>query len=73
MNNHTGKSQTSEQKSIVIFASGAGSNAQKIINHFRNTQVKVALIVCNRPDAGVLSIAAKENIPSLLIWRAVGF
>ncbi|MEI9935459.1 MAG: phosphoribosylglycinamide formyltransferase [Ferruginibacter sp.] len=54
--------------SIAIFASGAGSNAQKIIDHFRNSDsIKVALIVCNKEGAGVLSIAEKENIPSLLI------
>jgi phosphoribosylglycinamide formyltransferase 1 len=53
---------------IAIFASGAGSNAQNIINHFRNHAViKVVLIVCNKPNAGVLAIAEKENIPFLLI------
>lgn len=55
---------------IAIYASGAGSNAQKIIEHFRNSEtVNVALIVCNKPAAGVLSIAARENIPSLLIEK----
>lgn len=53
---------------IAIFASGAGSNAQKIIDYFKaSTSVKVELIVCNNPAAGVLSIAAKENIPVLII------
>jgi len=55
---------------IAIFASGAGSNAQKIIDHFRNSfLVKIALIVCNRKTAGVLQIAEKENIPSLVIEK----
>lgn len=55
---------------IAIFASGAGSNAQKIIDHFRgNEQIKVALIVCNNPLAGVLQIAEREKVPSLLIER----
>src|SRR5688500_3727259 len=53
---------------IAIFASGAGSNAQRIIDHFRNSdRIKIPLIVCNKPGAGVLSIAAKENISTLLI------
>ncbi len=53
---------------IAVFASGAGSNAQKIIDHFRDSEiVKVALVVCNNPLAGVLQIAEKEKIPSLLI------
>lgn len=55
---------------IAIFASGAGSNAQKIIDHFRNSSaVKIALIVCNNHHAGVLKIAARENIPSLIIEK----
>lgn len=57
-------------KKLVIFASGTGSNTQKIIDYFRGSSVaKVALIVCNKPGAGVLQIADKENIPSLIINR----
>lgn len=53
---------------IAIFASGTGTNAQKLIDHFRlHKTVRVALIVSNQPKAGVLSIAAAENIPVLLI------
>lgn len=59
-----------EVKSIVIFASGAGSNAQQIINYFRNsTLAKVKLVVCNKPGAGVISVAEKENIPLLQIEK----
>jgi formyltetrahydrofolate-dependent phosphoribosylglycinamide formyltransferase len=55
---------------LAVFASGAGSNAQKIIDHFRtHSTIKVALIVCNKPGAGVLSIAEREQIPSLLIEK----
>ncbi|MEY3843085.1 MAG: hypothetical protein RIR80_656 [Bacteroidota bacterium] len=81
---------------IAIFASGAGSNARKIIEYFEgagsgfasagsgiaaagdsslttagskstSSQVKVSLIVCNVPDAGVLAIAKEKGIPTLLI------
>lgn len=53
---------------IAIFASGAGSNAQKIIDHFKGSPLaKVELIVCNNPSAGVLKIAEAENINVLLI------
>jgi len=56
--------------SIAIFASGAGSNAQKIIDRFRGDHsVQISLIVCNNPAAGVLNIAARENIPTLLIEK----
>lgn len=55
---------------LAIFASGAGSNAQKIIDHFRDSrQVDVALIICNKPGAGVLTIADRENIPSVIIEK----
>lgn len=62
--------QTVAGKRITIFASGAGSNALQIINYFRDSkEVSIALIVCNRPGAGVLSIAEKENIPVLMIEK----
>lgn len=55
---------------IAIFASGAGSNAARIIDRFRHhPSIKISLIVCNKPDAGVLNIAAKEHIPVLLIEK----
>jgi formyltetrahydrofolate-dependent phosphoribosylglycinamide formyltransferase len=55
---------------IAIFASGAGSNAQQMINYFeRWATVQVALIVCNKPGAGVLQIAEKASIPTLLIEK----
>lgn len=57
-------------KRIAIFASGAGSNAQKIIDYFKNsTRAKIGLIVCNKPGAGVLRIAENENIPVLMIGK----
>ncbi len=64
---------------IAIFASGTGSNAEKIIeaatyllgkeNHEAEIMWKVALIVCNKPGAGVLDIALKNNIPTLIIEK----
>src|SRR5580693_9202876 len=57
-------------KQIAIFASGAGSNAARIIDHFReHVAVRIALVVCNKPGAGVLEIAEKEGIPTLIIDR----
>jgi folate-dependent phosphoribosylglycinamide formyltransferase PurN len=54
---------------VAIFASGAGSNAKKIIEYFENksTPVKISLIVCNVPGAGVLEIAKSKGIPTLMI------
>ena len=64
----TSNGQRSTVKHIAIFASGTGTNAQAIINHFKNSSsVKIALIISNKPDAGVLKITEKENIPSIII------
>ena len=55
---------------LAIFASGAGSNARKIIEYFRNSpQIDVSLIVCNHPGAGVMEIAHSNGIQTLLIER----
>ncbi len=69
---------------IAIFASGAGSNAEKLITSSPALLLKekgdaktegdkraynVGLIVCNKPGAGVLAIAEKYGIPSLLIEK----
>lgn len=57
-------------KKIAIFASGGGSNALKIIEHFANNDtIEVALIVSNKSKAGVLEKAKNHNIPSLIINR----
>src|SRR3954463_10921933 len=58
---------------VAIFASSAGSNAQKIIEYTSRSfnagigKVIVSLVACNRPGAGVLDIAANYNIETLLI------
>lgn len=85
----TGKNKIKQDPGtrIAVFASGAGSNAERIIKTSSpsllleekgeaeieaKTYAKnytVALIVCNKPGAGVLKIAAKNNIPVLLIEK----
>lgn len=55
-------------KNVAIFASGAGSNAEKIIHHFaKHITIRVSLIVCNKPGAGVIDRARENNIPVLMI------
>lgn len=57
-------------KRIAIFASGTGSNAQKILAHFKTSpNIQVALIVSNKPNAGVLNFAKEFDTPSLIIDR----
>ena len=56
--------------SLIIFASGTGTNARAIIEHYRqNGKAKVTLIICNNPEAGVLEIAKNEDIPFLIVDR----
>jgi phosphoribosylglycinamide formyltransferase-1 len=56
--------------SLIVFASGKGSNAAAIVEYFRNTQTaRVALIVTNKADAGVVGLAEKEGIPVEIIDR----
>jgi len=68
-----GKKQTSV--SVAIFASGAGSNAGKIIEQSLllskqgTANYTVDLVVCNKPGAGVLHIAANNNVETLLIEK----
>jgi len=63
-----------QKQKLAIFASGAGSNAAQIIHYFKhNSAVSVALIVCNKPGAGVISIAAAENIPVLMVQKEAFF
>ena len=55
---------------LAVFASGTGTNTQKIIDYFRlHATLSVSLIVSNQPAAGVLQIAAKEGIPTLVIEK----
>ncbi|WP_410222360.1 phosphoribosylglycinamide formyltransferase [Pedobacter sp.] len=58
------------KKRIAIFASGSGSNAQKIMEHFkRSADTEVALILTNNPDAYVLQRADSFEIPSHVFDR----
>jgi phosphoribosylglycinamide formyltransferase 1 len=57
---------------IAIFASGEGTNAEKIIQHFAgSTHVKISWIVTNREDAGVVKRAAKYRKGVQIISRYV--
>lgn len=48
---------------IAIFASGTGSNAQKLINYFKKSDIaKVVFIVSNNKNAGVKTHALNNQI-----------
>ncbi|MBN9296438.1 MAG: phosphoribosylglycinamide formyltransferase [Filimonas sp.] len=60
---------------IAVFASGAGSNARKLIEYFgteafpKHPSIQVGLIVSNKKTAGVLNIAAEFQVPTLIIEK----
>jgi phosphoribosylglycinamide formyltransferase-1 len=59
------------KKRIAIFASGSGSNAQKIMEHFkRSPEAEVVLILTNNPQAYVLQRADNFEIPSHIFTRS---
>jgi phosphoribosylglycinamide formyltransferase-1 len=51
-------------KNIAIFASGSGSNAEKIMEFFQHKpEIQVTVIFTNNPDAGVIKRAEKYKVP----------
>jgi len=55
---------------IAIFASGTGSNALKIIEHFKmHPGIEVCAVICNNPHAGVIAHAHQHHIPSIIVTR----
>ncbi|MBC7416861.1 MAG: phosphoribosylglycinamide formyltransferase [Pedobacter sp.] len=58
------------RKRIAIFASGSGSNAQKIMEHFKHSDdAEVSLVLTNNADAYVLQRADNFEIPSHIFDR----
>jgi len=57
-------------KRIAIFASGSGSNAQKIIEYFQEKEdIEVSLVLSNIADAYVLERASTLKVPSYVFDR----
>jgi phosphoribosylglycinamide formyltransferase-1 len=61
---------------LAVFSSGQGTNAREIIRYFHEQghrvlerPVEIALVVCNKPGAGVLQVAADAGIPVCLIEK----
>ena len=57
---------------IAVFASGNGSNAQRIADYFAGTGLlEIKAIYCNNPDAFVLERARMLDIPSVLFNKEI--
>jgi phosphoribosylglycinamide formyltransferase-1 len=57
---------------IAVFASGTGTNTDAIIRFFASDDAaQVALVVSSRHDAGVLNVAERYGVPSVVVDRTV--
>ena len=55
---------------LAIFASGSGSNAERIVEYFRHhPHISVEVILTNNPKAYVVERAHRLNIPALIFNR----
>jgi len=55
---------------IAIFASGSGSNAENIVRYFQEQDdVRIPLILSNKPDAYVLERARKLGVATAVFTR----
>ncbi|HYG20668.1 MAG TPA: phosphoribosylglycinamide formyltransferase [Ohtaekwangia sp.] len=55
---------------LAIFASGSGTNAEQIINYFRDHRdIGVVLLLSNNPEAYALERAKKLDIPAAVFSR----
>ena len=57
-------------KTIVVFASGSGTNAAKIITYFDAIKTAaVKCVYCNNPNAGVIDRTARLGVPTRVFNR----
>jgi len=57
-------------KKIAVFASGRGSNARRLVEHFDgHATIEIALIASNKPDAPVLDMAQEHDIATFIFNR----
>lgn len=55
---------------IAIFASGEGTNARNFVEYFKHSKdIRIALIVSNKKDAGVVQMAHEAGIETLIVDR----
>lgn len=55
---------------LAVFASGSGSNAEKLMEYFCDrTDITVDLLVCNNPRAGVIEKAKNRHVEILMVEK----
>ena len=56
--------------SILIFASGKGSNAENLVSYFKKKHIEINwIIVTNNSDAGVIERCIKLNVPYFILSK----
>jgi phosphoribosylglycinamide formyltransferase-1 len=62
--------ETPESVRLAVFASGKGSNFEKILSHFdSHPRIRVSLLVSNNKRAGALDIALLNRVESWVIGK----
>ncbi|MDD3686719.1 MAG: phosphoribosylglycinamide formyltransferase [Bacteroidales bacterium] len=62
---------TENKVNIALFASGSGSNVENIHNYFVSSEhIKIACVLCNKPDAYVFERATRLKLDFLLFNRS---
>lgn len=57
-------------KHIAVFASGAGTNAQKLIDYFKGSSIaEISLVISGNKNAGVIGIADQAGIPFAILSK----
>lgn len=58
-------------KRIAVFASGEGTNAQRLMEVFQaDKEVSISLIITNKPNAGVIKRGERMGVPVKVLPRA---
>lgn len=58
------------KKQIAIFASGSGSNAERMVEHFQsNDDITVSLMLTNNPEAGIIKRCRRLGIPIIVFGK----
>ncbi len=56
---------------LALFASGTGSNADKIYRHLiKNEKLKISLLVCNKEQASVVNNFKKLGVETLIVNKS---
>ena len=60
-----------DKKRVAIFASGSGSNAMNLIQHFKgHSSIEVAFVLTNNSNAGIIKKADDAGVKTIVLSNA---